>query len=419
MNKNANQIEYERVIGLDSHPDTFTAAIVQGRTPAEAVVQKTFNKVPMHRLQSWASKQTSEKDLIVLEASGNSFQVVRTLAAIKRQALVLESGHLGRLKEAHANNDRISAVRIAKAYLAGTAKKVWVPDQLTQERRDWYQAYRKNTKRTTQLRNRTKSYLSDNGVRLKKGTSLTKAKEVAEQLQKLKQWTPGQWAVIQDLLAQLQQAETQRKYWRSLIAQAVIQDPLLLSLVRLCGVRDLVAFAIGAIIGDIKRFAKPASLVNFIGLAPAFDDSGEGTWKGGVAQRGRKDLRSLLVEAAQSILRSSDPLAKWGRKLAATKSSMKVAVAAVARKLTVAIWYLMSGRWTAVEEMDKRLVYKVGKIVGEIGAKGLKEMGKSRKVVREEVFQSLKTGRVYLLDKDKKFIPKPKPAEAQVQPALS
>ena len=42
----------------------------------------------------------------------------------------------GKLKEAHANNDKISAVRIGKAYLAGTAKTVWVPDARTQERHE-------------------------------------------------------------------------------------------------------------------------------------------------------------------------------------------------------------------------------------------------------------------------------------------
>ena len=97
----------------------------------------------------------------MLEASGNSFQVVRTLAAVERKALVLESCHLGKLKEAHANNDKISAVRIGKAYLAGTAKTVWVPDLRTQERRDWYHAHRTATKRTTQMSARVRSSLSD------------------------------------------------------------------------------------------------------------------------------------------------------------------------------------------------------------------------------------------------------------------
>ena len=121
----------ERVIGFDSHPDSFTAALVRGSTPASAVVEKMFHKLPMARLQDWAKKNTTEQDLFVLEASGNSFQVVRTLKAIGRKAKVLESCQMGKLKVAHANNDKISAVRIGKAYLAGTAKTVWVPDAKT------------------------------------------------------------------------------------------------------------------------------------------------------------------------------------------------------------------------------------------------------------------------------------------------
>jgi hypothetical protein len=122
MKKNANEKHAGRVIGFDSHPDSFTAALLQGSTPAAAELEKMFNKVPMGQLQSWAQKHTTSQDMFVLEASGNSFQVVRTLAAIERKALVLESCQMGKLKEAHANNDKISAVRIGKAYLAGTAR---------------------------------------------------------------------------------------------------------------------------------------------------------------------------------------------------------------------------------------------------------------------------------------------------------
>lgn len=79
---------------------------------------------------------------------------------------------MGRLKEAHANNDKISAVRIGKAFLAGTAKEVWVPDRKTQEWRDWFHAYTKATKRTTQMQARLRSYLSDNGVHAQLGFQL-------------------------------------------------------------------------------------------------------------------------------------------------------------------------------------------------------------------------------------------------------
>jgi transposase len=344
-----------------------------------------------------------------LEASGNSFQVVRILAAIQRQAKVLESCQMGKLKEAHANNDKISAVRIGKAYLAGTAKEVWVPDLKTQEWRDWFHAYSKATKRTTQMQARLRSYLSDNGVRLKQGTRLTKAaEEVEPQIRQARQWSSRQWQVIQILLAELRHADQQRQHWRSLIAQEVLAEPELLSIVRLCGVREIVAFALGAFVGDIKRFANPKKLVKYVGLNPAFDDSGESEWSGGIGGHGHKLLRSLLIEGAQAILRcGKSPLAKWGKKLLASKGSVNLAVAAIARKLTVAVWYLMMGRWTALEEIDARLLGKVTKMIGSVGHQGLQSLGKTRKTYREEIYQRLKTGREYVLDPNKKFVPQP------------
>ena len=242
---NADITKVERVIGFDSHPDTFTAAILRGSTPRAAIVEKTFDKLSMDRLGSWAKKHTRENDLLVLEASGNSFHVVRVLAKVQRKALVLESGHLGKLKEGHANNDKISAVRIGKAYLSGTARTVWVPDLKTQERRDLLHIHRKAVKRTTQMRNRLQSYLSDNGVRLRKGTRLTKP-ETAPKIRMAHAWLPRQWQLIEGMMMELQHAEQQRAHWRSLIAQEVLADPLLLSFVRLCGVRDMIAFALGA-----------------------------------------------------------------------------------------------------------------------------------------------------------------------------
>lgn len=406
MNEEIKSVE--RVIGLDAHPDSFTAAILRGSTPATAIVEKTFNKVPLGQLLNWAKKQTTDKDLFLLEASGNSFQIVRKLKEIGRPALVLESRHLGKLKEAHANNDKISAVRIGKAYLAGTAKEVWVPDAKTQEWRDWFHAHRKAVQRLVRARNSLLSYLSDNGVRLKKGTRLSKAGVGEQQLREARQWSKRQWQVIEAQLMQLRHAEEQRAHWRSLIAQEVLDDPQLLALVRICGVRDLIAFALGALIGDIKRFAKPKNLVNYIGLSPAFDESGNDSWQGGVRGHGRKDLRSLMVQGAQAILRCTQTdLAKWGRKLLARKGQINLVVVAIARRLTVAVWYLMMGRWTRLEEVEPRLEIKINKILTQVGASGLAALGKKRLDLKMETFEKLKSGKIYILDPNKTFVPKP------------
>ena len=43
-------------------------------------------------------------------------------------SVLRESCYPGKLKETHANNDKISAVHAGKACLAGTAKEIWAPE---------------------------------------------------------------------------------------------------------------------------------------------------------------------------------------------------------------------------------------------------------------------------------------------------
>lgn len=396
-----------RVIGLDCHPDSFTAAILSGPTPAAALTEKVFNHLPLARLARWAQMHTTPEDLFVLEASGNSFHVVRVLQKFQRQAKVLESQHLGKLKEAHANNDRISAVRIAKAYLAGTAKEVWLPDPLTQERRDWFHAHRKAVKRATQMTNRIKSYLSDSGVRLDEKLDLSSP--AAEAWLRAIPWTPRQWQVLYRYLLDLRHAQEQNAYWENLISQEVLTDAQLLNLVRLCGVRDIVAFGVGALIGDINRFENPKKLVSYFGLFPSFDDSGEGEWRGGIKGHGRRDVRSLLIQGAQAVMKTDHPLGKWGRKLASTKQ-WNVAVVAVARRIVVAIWYMLKGRWSTVKEIDQALRIKIGKILSHVGQEGYQALNKTRQQLRAETYERLKTAREYCLDLNKKFLPRTTPA---------
>lgn len=396
MNPPASPVE--RVIGLDAHPDSFTAAVLRGPTPAAAITEKLFNKVPIAQLGKWARQHLGERDLVVLEASGNSFHLARTLHAAGLRASVLESCHLGKLKEAHANNDKISAVRIAKAFLAGTAKIVWIPDPKTQDRRDLFHHHRKIVKRTTQTTNRLRSFLSDQGVRLGVGFDLDFTDASAEALHQLHPWTARQRQILDGLLLEGRQARELREHWSSVIALEVTSDPVLLSLVRLTGIREIVAFALGACIGDIHRFCDPKKLVKYVGLNPAFDDSGEGTWSGGIGGHGNKPLRALLMEAAQSILRSpSHALAKWGRKLLARKGAYNLVVAAIARRLVVSVWYLLMGRAEPVEQIDSPLRAKLGKIAAKVAAPVLDRLGTDRKLLRQDMERSLQQGRDYVL----------------------
>jgi transposase len=322
MNDDATKTMNRRIVGLDAHPDVFTAALVAGTHPANASVLKYWDQHPIDELETWAQKSLQPQDLIILEASGNSFELCVRLARVERQAVVTDSAQSAKLKEAYCSNDKRSAVRIAESWLTGKAKVVWQPDELTRERREVMAAYLKSVKRNTQMRNRIKSFLSDHGVRLRSGQSLL-LPGTWEWIWAKRLWTPMQRALLESYREDFEQAHTQRTKLRAVIARAVLEDAQLLQLTRLDGIRDLTAFALVAAIGDINRFANPRKLVAYIGVNPSLEQSGNNTHPDTSLKRnGRSDVRSLIIQGAQALLRQHNlPLSRWGWRLLARKSS--------------------------------------------------------------------------------------------------
>lgn len=374
-----------RVIGLDLHPDVFSAAALAGRDAATAQVEQSWERRPTAELEKWA-RSLSAGDLVVVEASGNTFTGVERLRAAGVRAVVLESQRAGQIRTSYCANDRVDAVKLGRIYLSGLARTVWQPDARTRERRELLQLHRKAVATGTRARNRLTSFLSDHHVRLKRGVPLTRPSGAAT-VKASAPWTPVQAVLLDELLAELQAAHERRRRLTAMIAQEVAADPALLRLMRLLGVRHLVAFAIAAVVGDITRFANPKKLVAYLGLTPSVADSGETIrGRGNLVTYGRGDLRALLVQSAQCVLRQkSSPLHTWGWKLFLRKSSKNVAVTAVARKLTVSIWYLMRGLFAPLQKIDTSLQIKLKKLATAIGVKSILHLGyKSRAAFIEE-----------------------------------
>lgn len=221
-----------RTIGLDVHPDLFTAAILLGPDAATARIEKVFDKVPISQLESWAKKRALPSDDLIIEASGNTFHVAERLKALGFKVVVLESFQTSKLQKNYCVNDKISAVQIARAWLSGLAKAVWQPDPRTRERREVFVAHRKTVKRTTQMRSRIRAFLNQHGVRVKHSIS----PKWAPQILAAARWTLLQEHTLRSYLEELRHAEEQRKGWHGLIAQAVLTDPKLLQLTRLLGI---------------------------------------------------------------------------------------------------------------------------------------------------------------------------------------
>jgi transposase len=359
-----------RIIGLDCHPDTFTAAVFKGTTPHDAVKLQTRPDMSLQRLLDWAAREFTKDDLFLMEAGSNSFEIHRRLLALGLRAVVMESCHVGKHAKTYADNDKMAAARIALVYLQGNAPCVWIPDGVTRERRELLHAYQKAVADHTAAGNALKGYLNQYAVRLGSRQQPESAK-TETWLMAQREWTPLQRFILADHLAHLRAQAARRKELLRLIGQQICAEPLMLRCMRLLGIGQINAFALLAIIGDVRRFERPEKLVAYLGLNPGQRESGRGkNIKLGVGKRGRGDLRHLLVQGAHAVLRMgrATPLGQWGWKLFARKGNRNIAVAAVARKLVVQVWHLLSGNPPEALETDKSHALKLKKLAVLLGA---------------------------------------------------
>ena len=155
-------------------------------------------------------------------------------------------------------------------------------------------------------------------------------------------------------------------------------EPLMLRCMKLLGIGMINAFALLAVIGDVGRFHHPEKLVAYIGLNPGQRQSGLGKKiKLGVGKHGRSDMRHLLIQGAQAVLRmgrNTYLLGQWGWKLFARKGNRNTAVTAVARKLLVQVWHLLSGNPPTALETDKSFTLKLHKLAVVLGASLRREL---------------------------------------------
>jgi transposase len=364
-----------RTVGLDAHPDSFTASIMAGKVPLEADVLKVSEKLALATLETWLAKNTTSRDVVVMEASANSFTLVERIEACGRSALVLESAQLGKICKQYCVTDKISAVRIARAYLSGMNEKVWVPDADTRRRRDIFSAHQQAVRDYSRAVSRVKSYLNEYTVRMPKGISIGSSRGEAWIM--AREWEPHQRMLLEDALADMQHAQGRRDKLRKLMAAEILSTPALLRMVRIYGLRHITVYALAAYIGKIERFRSPKKLVAYIGLQPRLIQSGEKSVSGSLTGGGRRDLRSLLIEAAHCIFRhrsQSNPLHKWAWSVH-FRRGRNIAVVAVARKMVTALWYLLMGMFTPLTEPTAYLQRKIRILAAELGIQTIKDMG--------------------------------------------
>ena len=102
------------------------------------------------------------------------------------------------------------------------------------------------------------------------------------------------------------------------------------------GIGPVTALTFEAVVDDVARFGSAKEVRAYVGLVPRELSSGEQRLRGRITKAGHARLRTLLVEAAWSILRyehaATRPLRAWALRIAARRGK-RIAAVALARKL--------------------------------------------------------------------------------------
>jgi transposase len=120
-------------------------------------------------------------------------------------------------------------------------------------------------------------------------------------------------------------------------------DPRAVLLDTIPGVAELLALTIAVEVGEISRFAGPEKLVSYGRLAPRVHQSGQARpHSGPLSKSGSRLLGWAAVEAAQQAWRETNPWHDLYTDVARRSHNKNSAKAAVARKILIAAWHMLS-----------------------------------------------------------------------------
>jgi transposase len=324
-----------RIIGLDIHRVFAEAVALDGASI------KRLGRIGMTREHLAAFAATLEKtDHVVLEVTGNATAVVEILGPHVARVAVANPLQVHLIARAKTKTDKIDAGVLAKLYAAGFLPEVWTPDEATLARRRQVTRRGQLVKSRVRLKGIVQSILHTHlaprcphadlfGV---KGRAWLRAQLLPEDERE---------AVERHIDEYDRLTDSQKAVERD-IARAALGDEDVKRIMTAPGIDMVVAVGMMAAIGRIDRFDEPDKLVAYFGLNPSVRQSGDGpAHHGRITKRGCSNARHLLVEAAWQAVRAPGPLRAFYERVRARRGN-HIAAVAVARKLTILIWHMLT-----------------------------------------------------------------------------
>jgi hypothetical protein len=269
-----------RYVALDLHKEY----VMTGAMNAAQEWVLRPRKVEMMRFREWAAANLRQGDAVILETTGNVWDIYDIVAPLVTRTVVAHAGAVRQIAEARVKTDSEDIKRLLRLLIAdtlaphcvwcsaGVVPEVWVPPAHVRELRSLISYRNRLVKTATMIRNRLHSLLHRHNLKLGEN-GLTEAdwweSQPLSALEKLQ--------VRQELalLSRVEQSKAELETELAKMSMSAEWGKAAARLLQLPGLGLITAMTVLSAIGDIRRFESPKQLVGYAGLGAGIHQSGK------------------------------------------------------------------------------------------------------------------------------------------------
>jgi transposase len=325
-----------RFIGLDVHKRVVQACILDAHGALIAQVRFALSAVS---LAQFAAQHLDRECAVALEATSNTWAVVDILEPHCGRLVVSNPMRTRAIASAKVKTDKVDARVLAQLLRVDYLPQVWQPDRHTRAERALASRRSALTRQSVSLKNRIHSVLHQRLIQPPSKLFSTSGRAWLAALE----IDPLARGEIDTLLRLLDALQSEQQTLGHDIDRAGFASDEIKLLMSLPGFDVTIAHALMAAIGSIERFESAEKLAAYLGLVPSVYQSAEHSYHGRITKHGNSNVRWLLIQAAQIAAKHRGPLGAQFARLARRKTR-NVAIVALARKLAVLAWHLLTSR---------------------------------------------------------------------------
>ena len=333
-------MEQKRFVGIDLGKRTYEMKVIESNGKVAGTNGQT-NSSGRKSLY----KKLLPTDRVAIEVCSLAMVIAKEIQKeVGCEVVLLNPSQISLIYRSLKKNDKEDALKLARLvqkYTNEELPKVELPTEHEENLRQILTEIR-------QLKNdRTKEINRLHAIFVECGITEIKKKDLAtidNRIKCIKMLKGIALAQAERILKKLELVETQTEEVEELLDKEIDGDKNIEKLTEIPGVGKQLASAYVAFIGDGSRFPNASTIGAATGLVPRLDMSSTVCRMGHITKCGNKNLRTLLILAAWSHVRSRDGGALKDKFLYMTRfqsKGKKIAIVAIARKLAELMYILL------------------------------------------------------------------------------